>query len=1066
MRVLLLLLCASGRAGAHRVAPRAAPRMASAGAPAASPAPDWTSARAVRARKHQSLYRELASSEGADEGADEPAFVPRIKPQVLAPAGGWPQLRAAIAAGADAVYFGCSAGLNARARASNFGLEELGEVMGLLSEHGVRGYMCINVLTFDEELDALTPHTLIKAADEAGVSALIVQDLAVAQLARELAPGLAVHASTQMSVTDGPGAVHAVRAAHAETVVVGRELSLAEVGAVRARLDAAGHADVALEVFVHGALCVSYSGQCFSSEAWGGRSANRGQCAQACRMPYGLLVDGSLSGFVDHSELEQGDYLLSPQDLAGLELVPQLIAAGAGTLKIEGRLKGPEYVYATTRAYRQAVDAAWAALGAAADRGAAERSVTLDEWTPSRAELAQLFARAQDEHNDGLSPGFLAGPRHQALVRGRTPGHRGVLVGTVSHARPQRADAAAEREAGRAAGGAGAWEGLKVVAVLHQPLATGDGIVFDDPSRYERQQGGQQGGGAAGGSGGGELGGSVLAVQDVATGAAVPPEEQRAGVAYRVVLQATRGPAQQPGARSAPALRAGQRIWRTKQLALDRAVGQRLARGHELGREAVSVSVQGRVGQPLLVVIEDAAGRRAEAATASPLVRSTRATPAATAAATASAPDALASAACKAIGDLGGSPLALKGSVDTSALDAALHVPAAEVKAARRQALEQLLALRRRGATERGAQPSAPPPPVLPGPARGRAGAGAARARAPAVAERAAAAAAAGGAPRLSVLCRTAAQVEALTALPSILAPGSLVDEIICDHLEMRGIEASVGLVRAAGLRAVVAAPRVIKPAEEGLWHVLVAAGADAILVRSAGLLSQLAGAREGAADGDEALRALQLHGDFSLNAANALSARLLLGSGLDRLTPTHDCNGAQAAEMARRLGADAARLELIVHTHLPIFHTEHCVFARTLSQGNSYADCGHPCERHSVHLRSAGGEDHLLLADMGCRNTLFNAQAQSGARFVKAWRAAGVGRLRIELVDEPAHVAIRLVELYARLLSDEASAEEVLAFIEQHAHDSNGRLHGVGEGSLRVQREREWSSLRKTARR
>ncbi|KAG8459128.1 hypothetical protein KFE25_002535 [Diacronema lutheri] len=1055
--------------------------MALAGAQAAAPPPEWQRARAVRARKHQQLYRELADTEGVDEGAAAPLAVPaRSKPHVLAPAGGWPQLRAAIAAGADAVYFGCSAGLNARARASNFGLDELGEVMATLNEHGVRGYMCVNVLTFDEELDARVPHDLILAAHAAGVHALIVQDLAVAQLARELAPGLGVHASTQMSVTDGHGAVHAAREARAETVVVGRELSVDEVGSVRSALDGAGLADVGLEVFVHGALCVSYSGQCFSSEAWGGRSANRGQCAQACRMPYGLLVDGRLSGFMDESELEGGAaYLLSPQDLGALELVPQLIAAGAATLKIEGRLKGAEYVYATTRAYRAAVDTAWAqqqgdahvappatggADGEATADASAERAVTLDDWTPSRAELAQLFARAQDESHDGLSSGFLRGPAHQQLVRGRTPGHRGVFVGTVSHGRDTRTREGGGRAAvaaidgsgsggdGDGGGGAVPREGLSATIVLEQPLAMGDGIVFDDPRHYE-------GGHGRVGKGGGELGGSVLAVHDVRTGALVPPELQRPGAAYNVVLQAPRAPPQRAGARAAPALRAGQRVWRTKQLSLERAVSQRLARAHELGREAVRVAVRGASGQPLVVELVDSAGRRAQASTVSPLAPSTRAPPSGPP--SVGAPDALAAAAAKAIGDLGASPLALRDAVDTSDLAPGLHVPGREIKAARRAALSQLVEMRAAGS----ARPAQPPPHAVATPPPPRAARRAHASAADGARPRPADSGDAAGGVRLSVLCRTAAQVEALSALPSVLARGSAVDEIICDHLEMRGIEASVALARAAGLRAIVAAPRVIKPAEDGLWRVLAAAGADGVLVRSAGLLAQLADAREASAEGD-ALRTLALHGDFSLNAANAPSARLLLGSGLARLTPTHDCNGAQAAEMARRLGEDSARLELIVHTHLPIFHTEHCVFARTLSVGNSYVDCGHPCERHAVHLRSAEGDDHLLLADMGCRNTLFNAQAQSGARFVRAWRAAGVRRLRIELVDEPAHVAIRLVELYAQLVRDEASADDVLAFVDAHAHDSNGRLHGVGEGSLRVQREREWSSLKKTARR
>ncbi|KAJ1617756.1 peptidase family U32-domain-containing protein, partial [Pavlovales sp. CCMP2436] len=914
---------------------------------------DWTTPRAVRSRKHQGLYRELAEAEVEGAELSLAPYIPRAKPKVLAPAGGWPQLRAAIAAGADAVYFGCSAGLNARARASNFGLEELAEVMGVLHEHGLRGFMCVNVLTFDEELDAGIPQMLIEAADKAGVDALIIQDFAVAQLARQLAPGLEMHASTQMSVTDGHGACFAVDEAGAATVVVGRELSLREIGAVRAELDGAGMPGVNIEVFVHGALCVSYSGQCFSSEAWGGRSANRGQCAQACRMPYGLLVDGELAGFFDEQE-----YLLSPQDLGAMELVPQLLQAGAGTLKIEGRLKGPEYVYAATRAYREAVDAAWAdlqaKLAAGADSGSRspadslslpdsesegeaaapgeatlDRSVTLDEWAPTRAELAQLFARAQDAANDGLSSGFLEGPRHQTFVRGRTPGHRGVLVGTVAHGRDTRTSAPRASGGGAREGGkegAAVREGLSATIVLEQPLATGDGLVFDDPASYEKS-------GLGGGEG--ELGGFVLEVRDVQTGAVVPAEQQRAGKAYQVVLQGgARAPSASQAARMGASLRAGQRVWRTKQLALERAVAQRLARAAEFGRERAQCEASGREGEPLLLTLTDAQGNRAQTQTASVLVRSTRAF----AAGLAAASDALALAVCKAVGDLGGSPLALAGAVDTSCLAEGLHVPAAEVKAARREALAHLVELRRAAAltAHTAARASAPPPPA------------ASAVTAAVAVPRKSQAPLADESPRLSVLCRTAAQVQALCALPSVLAANSLVDEIMCDHLEMRGIAESVALVKAAGLRAVVAAPRVVKPAEDGLWRVLASAGADAVLVRSAGLLSQLAAARDLAPD-DEPLKQLALFGDFSLNAANAPAARLLLGCGLERLTPTHDCNGAQAAEMAKRLGPLAAQLELIVHTHLPIFHTEHCVFAKTLSAGNSYADCGHPCEKHTV---------------------------------------------------------------------------------------------------------------------
>ena len=202
------------------------------------------------------------------------------KPEVLSPAGGWDQMKAAVESGADAVYFGLQQGFNARARASNFDIETLPDIMTYLHTYGVKGYVVVNVLVFDEEVEALKG--LILRMAEAGVDALIVQDLGAVKLARQIAPNLPIHGSTQMSITDGKGVLF-TQELGVERVVLGRELSLAEIGSIVRDTEAE------VEVFVHGALCVSYSGQCFSSEAWGGRSANRGQCAQACRMPYGLV---------------------------------------------------------------------------------------------------------------------------------------------------------------------------------------------------------------------------------------------------------------------------------------------------------------------------------------------------------------------------------------------------------------------------------------------------------------------------------------------------------------------------------------------------------------------------------------------------------------------------------------------------------------------------------------------------------------------------------------------------------------------------------------------------------
>src|SRR5215475_7503927 len=267
----------------------------------------------------------------------------RRKPEIMSPAGYWPQLRAAIEAGADSVYFGLHH-FTARAKVG-FDLAELPEVMRTLHRRGVRGFVTFNTLIFDHEV-ASAARTLAAIA-EAGADAIIVQDVGILKLAREIAPDLEIHASTQMSVTSADG-VRLAQSLGASRVTLARELSLDEIRAIRRATDCE------LEIFVHGALCVAYSGQCFSSEAWGGRSANRGQCAQACRLPYEMVVDGAVRPLAD------ARYLLSPGDLYALHHIPEICEIGVSTLKIEGRYKDADYVALTTRAYRKAVDDAWA----------------------------------------------------------------------------------------------------------------------------------------------------------------------------------------------------------------------------------------------------------------------------------------------------------------------------------------------------------------------------------------------------------------------------------------------------------------------------------------------------------------------------------------------------------------------------------------------------------------------------------------------------------------------------------------------------------------------------------
>jgi putative protease len=221
------------------------------------------------------------------------------RPELLSPAGNWECLRAAVANGADAIYFGLER-FNARMRADNFRTEELPEIMGYLRRYDVRGFVTFNTLIFTDELrDA--EQILIRLAD-AGVDAIIVQDPGLARLAREVAPALELHASTQMTITS-PEGLELARELGITRAVLARELSLREL--TRFPTD-----EFPVEVFVHGALCVAYSGQCLTSEALGQRSANRGECAQACRLPYQLLVDGL------PKDLGDKRFLLSPQDLA------------------------------------------------------------------------------------------------------------------------------------------------------------------------------------------------------------------------------------------------------------------------------------------------------------------------------------------------------------------------------------------------------------------------------------------------------------------------------------------------------------------------------------------------------------------------------------------------------------------------------------------------------------------------------------------------------------------------------------------------------------------------------
>ena len=304
--------------------------------------------------------------------------------------------------------------------------------------------------------------------------------------------------------------------------------------------------------------------------------------------------------------------------------------------------------------------------------------------------------------------------------------------------------------------------------------------------------------------------------------------------------------------------------------------------------------------------------------------------------------------------------------------------------------------------------------------------------------------------PRVSVLVRDPEQVRAVCAFAS---SSDLVDEVVLDFLEMTNYQASIDVVRQHGLRAVVAAPRITLPGERGLDG-LISLKPDALLARSPGQLQSLNRGHGG----------VEIRGDFSLNAANAVSFAAYADEGLERLTPAHDLSGSAIASLARNLSPQRRqKLEPVLHQHLPIFHSSHCLYARYLSKGNSFADCGHVCERHKIHLQDENGQDHLVLADLGCRNTVFNAQAQSGADTLADWLEEGISRYRIEFVDENGESVRNVLGAYSDLFAARGRAPEPLWSLLSGVEDSNGNAQGASVGSLRSEKERKAGKGRKT---
>ena len=863
-----------------------------------------------------------------------------LTPELLAPAGCWESLRAAVANGADAVYFGVEV-FNARLRAQNFQADDLPEVMEWLHRRGVRGFLTVNVLLFPAELEAVGDLVLQAAA--AGVDALIVQDIGLARLARRLAPELALHGSTQMSITSAAGVAQAAELG-CERVVLARELGLKDFDRLRQQLEQRGCA-LPLEVFVHGALCVAYSGQCLTSEALGQRSANRGECAQACRLPYQLIVDGV------EQDLGEQRYLLSPQDLAAWELLPELAAVGIASLKIEGRLKEASYVAAVTQAYRQGLDALVVPDSPAESAPPSSRLLAQppEAGQPDSPPLnpEQVRRRLELSFSRGLGTGWLKGVDHRQLVHGRWSKKRGPWLGRLERIE------------------AGGW----LVLAADAALKTGDGLVLEgacsDPLQAPS-----------------EVGGRVMALQTRPGGL----------VALRLG----------PGRLDLDGLRRGSPCWLTSDPQLESQL-QKLAQAVAPERQqALDLRVSGALGTPLQLEVGAIAGIPGgpwRVVSAMPLQAASGA--------------GLDRARLEQqLGRLGGSPWRL-GRLEID-LSEGLFLPVTQLNALRRQLVERL------------AEVLAPSPePVT--------GTGIAPDR---QTQRHQIATALGNLlpqtteplsqqaqdPTLTVLVRSLEQLEALLEQP--------IHRVVVDIEHPAQLRQAVALGKGrwpGGLW--LAGQRICRPDERWSLEPLLRARPDGYLVRNADQLERLS------------LEAPCI-ADFSLNVANPLSAGWLLERwGLERITASYDLALDQLLELVA--GCPPGRVELTLHQHMPLFHMEHCLFCAFLSEGHDHSDCGRPCEQHQVLLRDRSGIEHPLRADLGCRNTLFNGKAQTGAEAIPPLLRAGLRHYRIELLQDSGADASRRVELYRQALAGQRSGRQVW---QQEQLDS--RL-GVTRGSL-----------------
>ena len=824
-------------------------------------------------------------------------------------------LEAAVKNGADAVYFGVPH-WNARGRTEDFSFDDVADMIRYARIRGVRTFLAMNVLVFERELWEL-PEFLEKIIS-LEPDAFIIQDIGLARLIRAICPNQEIHASTQMTLASAEG-VNFVKSIGFNRAVLARELSVKEIAAIKSATD------LELEVFIHGALCVSYSGQCLTSENFGGRSANRGQCAQSCRLPYRIFVDGKEFRDTD------AQYLFSTRDLCALPKLTELEEIGVNSLKVEGRLKSPEYVAAVSRAYRKALN-----------------QIPLDAKDMEPLEV--LFSR-------GLNTGWLDGDNHQELVNGTFSNHHGMFLGQVVKIERGQIIIALEESVG---------------STYPQP---GDGILFENAAL------------------GVSIGSRLYAAQVTHL-----PHPKRGEPKYLRMEFGRDFDIRQ--------IAVGMQVYRNDSPALERELRKTFTDRNFEERIPVNMVLSGRIGEPLKLAISDGPRHTAEVE-ADTLLEAARNCENRS---KNEADKALRDLAQKELSGLSATAYQLK-HLDIQ-VERGAFIPGKILRTLRQKAAEKLDQARSQWNV------------LNPSASAGKAFLESTRDTFKAAhSKQQPASSPDSAAPRpiISVLVRNPDQIAALEGLD--------IDRVIMDFDWGVKYDESLQQIRDLGFAAGMATLRIHKPGESHYLKNILRLCPDFALVRNLGALSIL---KESG---------IPLTGDYSLNAANSLSYNWLLSQGLTTLHPSWDLNSTQLFDLLQNI--DGSRLELTLHQYMPAFHSEYCAFARALTTGRRFPECGKICTKHKVEILDHKGERHFLQSDAECRNTLFVGKPQSALKLLPRLRSAGVNNFRLEMLTEDAETVRRKVLVYTQAIRGKISIEEAIreAGIQEKYGLSEGQL-------------------------